>query len=306
LHSEINKKKVIIVDRFIEGSPVLILGMHRSGTSLLTRALKDAGLFLGLDIEDATHESNFYIRINDLLLSQAASNWSALHSVDALIKSDDSMNLFTDYYRVLKNGWRYSDYLGVTRYFGRKIGMSSADLWGWKDPRNCLTLPFWLKIYPNLRVINIKRHGADVAMSLLTRNKKMISGSLVNFNRRKWVYNFKYRRSAFPYSVFLNDFSGAIELWNYYQETANATLEKYAVDSYTIQYERFLEQPEEVLSGLLAYIGMNHNPSNLQGIIKSIDVKKKFAYLTSEFAVNEAKKYESLLNKHGYSVDGYA
>ena len=31
----------------MENQPVIIIGMHRSGTSMLTRVLQEAGLFIG-------------------------------------------------------------------------------------------------------------------------------------------------------------------------------------------------------------------------------------------------------------------
>lgn len=41
--------------------------------------------------------------------------------------------------------------------------------WGWKDPRNSLTLPFWKEIIPGLKVLVAVRHPLDVAASLSKR-----------------------------------------------------------------------------------------------------------------------------------------
>lgn len=290
----------------IANTPILILGMHRSGTTLLTRALKEFGLFLGIDVDDATHESNFYIRFNDLLLSQVASSWSATHAIDALSASEETTRLFTEYYRVLKTGWRYSDYFGKYRFLRRKLGSETGGLWGWKDPRNCLTLPFWLRVYPGLRVINIQRHGTDVALSLLRRNREMTASAVGNFERRKWIYNFRYRRTAFPYSVFLSDFSQAIGLWDFYQQRAELALQARSVNAYTIRYERFLEQPKDVLVELLDYLGVAHQRDALSRFSDQIDSSRKFAYLADPTAVEQSRAHELILVRHGYSAKGYA
>jgi hypothetical protein len=44
------------------------------------------------------------------------------------------------------------------------------DPWGWKDPRNCLTLPFWQSLLDPLPVIIVVRNPLEVAKSLRERN----------------------------------------------------------------------------------------------------------------------------------------
>ncbi|APF18254.1 Glycosyltransferase, GT2 family [Caldithrix abyssi DSM 13497] len=44
------------------------------------------------------------------------------------------------------------------------------DFWGWKDPRNSLTLPFWKKLLPETSFILVIRHPLEVAKSLKKRN----------------------------------------------------------------------------------------------------------------------------------------
>ena len=45
--------------------------------------------------------------------------------------------------------------------------------WGWKDPRNIFTLPFWITLFPLSKIIIVKRHPYDVCMSLINRNTKL-------------------------------------------------------------------------------------------------------------------------------------
>jgi hypothetical protein len=45
-------------------------------------------------------------------------------------------------------------------------------LWGWKDPRNTLTLGLWLRVFPDARVVHVVRHGIDVALSLERRARE--------------------------------------------------------------------------------------------------------------------------------------
>ena len=50
--------------------------------------------------------------------------------------------------------------------------------WGWKDPRNSLTLPFWLRLIPNLKVIICLRNPLEVARSLTVRNATSLAFGL--------------------------------------------------------------------------------------------------------------------------------
>ena len=47
---------------------------------------------------------------------------------------------------------------------------ANVESWGWKDPRSCLTLPFWQQLLPDMRYIVCLRNPVDVARSLEQRD----------------------------------------------------------------------------------------------------------------------------------------
>ena len=60
-----------------------------------------------------------------------------------------------------------------------------ASVWGWKDPRNSLTLPFWQDLLPGLRTLIVVRNPLEVAHSMRERN-----GTSYSFALRLWeIYN---------------------------------------------------------------------------------------------------------------------
>jgi hypothetical protein len=141
---------------------VCVLGMHRSGTSLLTRLLNVLGVSLGpteqlmqagADNPKGFWEHKVIREINDQILSAAGGSW-------------DQPPAFAD-------GWERSMAL-------RDLGQRAASvinhdfggmpMWGWKDPRTCLTLPFWQQLLPGLRYVVCLRHPFEVARSLERRN----------------------------------------------------------------------------------------------------------------------------------------
>jgi GT2 family glycosyltransferase/glycosyltransferase involved in cell wall biosynthesis len=98
----------------------------------------------------------------------------------------------------------------------------SANLWGWKDPRNSLTLPFWQDLLPGLKTLIIVRNPLEVAHSMRGRN-----GTSYSFGLRLWeIYN---RRLL---------------------EGINER------DHLVTHYDLFFENPEAELRRILKFIGL--------------------------------------------------
>src|SRR3990172_2296953 len=55
-------------------NPIIVMGMHRSGTSLVAEILRALGVFLGHRLDEHT-ESIFFTNINDWLLGLAHASW---------------------------------------------------------------------------------------------------------------------------------------------------------------------------------------------------------------------------------------
>jgi hypothetical protein len=149
--------------------PVILLGMHRSGTSILSEMLRECGLFIGREL-DSHYESPYFRRFNNELLSRAGSSWANPWAY--LVRRADPA-----FHRSCR-GWAErclegtfgAQFLGLkhrTSLFG---GRTWA--WGWKDPRTCLTMPVWNEIYPDARLVHITRHPLDVAISLQRREEQ--------------------------------------------------------------------------------------------------------------------------------------
>jgi O-antigen biosynthesis protein len=144
---------------------VVVLGMHRSGTSAITRGLKVMGVDLGERLMPAHREVNpkgFWedIDINELneeILRELGSTWRSL----SLIRCVDVQML------------RDKGFHGrATELVRSKI--SDTAVFGLKDPRISKILPFWKGIFKDLtfdvRYILTLRHPLSVAKSLEKRD----------------------------------------------------------------------------------------------------------------------------------------
>jgi hypothetical protein len=148
--------------------PIAITGMHRSGTSMVARALHDSGLHLvgtGADelIEAAEDNpegfwENKAIRdCNDELLEAAGGAWDDPPALPPVAIDDP---------RVAHVAEAATAALAALR---------EHDHWGFKDPRTCLTAAYWLDLEPELRFVICVRHPIDVALSLKRRNQTSYS-----------------------------------------------------------------------------------------------------------------------------------
>jgi GT2 family glycosyltransferase/glycosyltransferase involved in cell wall biosynthesis len=154
---------------------ICIAGAHRSGTSMLTRLLHACGLYLGpkdelmpaqADNPDGFWEHLGFVALNDELLNELGGAW------DLPPKSDENVaHKRLDPLRVKAR-------LLIERF-------NSSGLWGWKDPRNSLTLPFWQNLLPGMKTLIMVRNPLEVAHSMKERN-----GTSYSFGLRLWeIYN---------------------------------------------------------------------------------------------------------------------
>ena len=84
----------------------------------------------------------------------------------------------------------------------------SARVWGWKDPRNSLTLPFWQDLLPGLKTLIVVRNPLEVAYSMRERNGTSFSLGLrlwEIYNRRLLEKANEQQRLVTHYDLFFDD-----------------------------------------------------------------------------------------------------
>jgi hypothetical protein len=139
---------------------IVVLGMHRSGTSAITRALQAIGVGLGQSLMPPISDNNekgFFedIEINELnieILKSLDSDWDALSIIpeSALIHE------------------RLVQYkLRAVELIQAKVGEKP---FGIKDPRMSRLLPFWCEVFNQV--------GASVSFVIALRNPKSVVESL--------------------------------------------------------------------------------------------------------------------------------
>ncbi|NRF95752.1 glycosyltransferase [Paenibacillus frigoriresistens] len=148
---------------------VVVLGMHRSGTSALTRGIIELGAFPGNNLyqhresnELGHFENNEIININEMMLSDLDYSWHSIDKffVDTIGNTIEVLN--TKYFRrarmIIENLLNQSGFIVI------------------KEPRVMILLPFWIQVFsdfePEVEVqyVYIHRNYEDVLRSLIKRD----------------------------------------------------------------------------------------------------------------------------------------
>jgi len=165
-----------MTDDLVPNNPIAVTGMHRSGTSMITRGLHESGLHLiGGDADallaaaddnpEGFWENKAIVNCNDDLLEAAGGSWDNPPTLLPMAVDDP---------RVAEI---------VEPATAALAGLAENDRWGFKDPRLCLTAAFWLDLQPDLRFVVCVRNPLEVALSLKRRNQNSYSLGLSLWER---------------------------------------------------------------------------------------------------------------------------
>jgi GT2 family glycosyltransferase/glycosyltransferase involved in cell wall biosynthesis len=179
---------------------LIVLGMHRSGTSAISGFLYKLGIALGSKLmlpneynEKGYFENSYIVNANDNILQTLGSSWDDLF--------------------LLEEEWCQRPQLIPHRDAVKKIinrEFSANELFCIKDPRMSILLPFWISILQELKIETFflipLRHPVEVAESLKARDGFSIQkGLLLWMNNMLSIeyYTRPFRRSFFIFDDFL-------------------------------------------------------------------------------------------------------
>lgn len=227
-------------------SPILVIGMHRSGTSFLVEAMQQLGVFMGAQ-QDQHHEARLFLGLNEWLASQCGAAWDYPDAFAALERDEESASLLAEYLKAIVHGPRALSYLGPRRFLTARTPSRLKIAWGWKDPRNTYTLPIWLRVFPNARVIHIARHGMDVAESLRVRSDKSLTAHRRQMKLWRAASIAGIRQKRFVDSVRCRTIEGGLSLWTEYMTRAHEHMRRLGERALDIRYETLLGDPASVI-----------------------------------------------------------
>ena len=186
---------------------------------MITRMLNLCGMDLGApqdmmpaspDNPEGYWEHNWFTHANNIILDRFAGAW-------------DIVPEYPDNWQEL------AALLEVKAEAERRFAQFGGKVWGWKDPRNSITMAFWRQFAPQMKVLVCLRNPWDVAVSL---NKRGSTSEL--FGLRLW--------------------------WQY---NSRLLLETEAPDRVVTKYDCYFQNAEAELRRLLGRLGIEASESQI-------------------------------------------
>jgi hypothetical protein len=283
--------------RLRDASPIVVIGMHRSGTRVLVEILEKLGVFMGAD-RQADSESVAFMLINEGILHQCGAFWSEPMSAHFMLAQADVVEHVAASARESLAA-QLEQYVGPSRWHLQPSG-KELPAFGWKDPRNTFTLPVWRQVFPNLRALHIVRHGVDVAASLARRHAQALRAATgepvpsaltvirdhalgVLSSRRGWTL------------------PEALTMWEQYVEKARQESARLSECALEVRYEDLLTQPERVIAAIAKFCRVP-GPARHPGQLDALDPSRAFAFRRNPELVAFAGSVREILARYGYAM----
>ena len=240
----------------------IVLGMHRSGTSVVAGILHFNKVIMGTyetfwprplpQNPKGFYENYEFRKINDIILSNV--DYDTKHYKTKIPIPKTSEKIKTKMIKIIQ---KYE---------------LDFDKWGWKDPRTCLTISNWIEILKEIgliqevKIIFVSRKSISVARSLKKRNQLPLSHGL--------------------------------SLWKTYTERAINFSELNNIPTLYLSFEGILESPEIHCEKLFEFLSQPFDDSIINNFIdKNISTSSMGEeILLPEDIIILENKIESLLS----------
>ena len=276
-------------------TPIIIIGMHRSGTTMLSKILENSGVFLGNN-KDINNEALFFQKINTWVMRQVYASWDNPEPI--LHMNQNELNYLKKICLGKIQGMQTYSFLGLQRFLRSNKLTDINTRWGWKDPRNTFTLPIWKSIFPDSRIIHIYRNPVDVANSLKYRaGNKELFNSKMSFKNYIKIFLLSGKITGYR-SIKVRNLYDSYLLWSSYVRRAfeyNNIMH--------VKYEELLDNPNKILNSLFEYLDIEINENMISDYSSRFNKDRKYAFLKDDKLCSfyEDIRKSRLLKELGYS-----
>jgi len=214
---------------------LIIAGMHRSGTSVLSQWLHQCGLHLG-----------------DRLLGPAIGNTEG-HFEDL-----DFLQFHEEILEENASGYTHAPISGLSVYQKEKlksvIGFKNSlhQEWGWKEPRTCLFLDHYKDLVPGAYYLVIIRNYGETVSSLLQRELKELDKYYLS---KSWLSNLnwkKRKRAQRAHQLYTLNAECYLKVWITYNQALLKTIENLPASQFIVTaHELLREQHTDIFDTLV-------------------------------------------------------
>jgi hypothetical protein len=251
--------------------PVIVLGMGRSGTSLVSNLLQRSGIFMG-ENQDNNGEALFFQLCNIFIFNNAIATWDRPDNM-LLVNDEFSAHI----HRALNY---YLSGRDAKKYYGGRKHRKLNDIrnidfpFGWKDPRNTFTIKYWLDEFQEAYILHVHRNPAAVTKSLQAREESVRTKKSYIEWQRKAEKRLSAQVLGYQLSYRVLHSTEAYALWYQYLEQA-FKIETLGQPVLHVSYENLISDSANQLNNILKFIHHNKTESEINSIIKIISTEKK-------------------------------
>ena len=258
----------------MKNAPIIVIGMHRSVTTLLTQIMQSCGVFMGSKMFN-NREAVFFQDLNKWLLFQSATTWDQPNAFSFVNPEFiDSAAKVLDWR--LQSFHRH-EYLGKLKSLKYRSVKDLDGTWGWKDPANSITLEAWMRVFPQAKILNIIRNPIDVAASLQAREeKRILKYSNQHLTPRERSLEHK---PAYGQSYRVLQMEEGINLAMEYMKINRMSCDKYNNQALTLKYEDLISKPSDELQKVMKFIDLEVENRALENAIQLIDTSGGYKFV---------------------------
>lgn len=273
----------------MDNNIIIILGMHRSGTSVLANWLQQCGICIGDSLmqggtgnEEGHFEDLEFVRFHEKVFKEKGLPASGLcmHNVHTL-----SPGSIQELQRIITK---------------KNAGNKS---WAWKDPRTCLFLYPYRELLPGAKYIVIVRNYQDCILSLMERNLEVAEIKYLqhaSFIKKKWWQY--YRKNKFREAYFTNNTERYIKIWIKYNTEIFTHISKTDPVNYCIMaYETFADDIKKLYTQIKDTWGTPVKYADTEKIYKPHRAARKNdlqKYVLDKAILQQAEKLEGSIRNH--------
>jgi hypothetical protein len=262
--------------------------------------MEDLGMFVGVQ-KECNNEAVFFKNLNEWVMAQCGARWDTPGATKYLLENEFVLPWIDSYLLNAMDGPRSVGFLGVRRYLKNRGITRIDEVWGWKDPRNTFTLPHWLRIFPEAKVLYIERHGVDVAQSLLLRNRKVFEYSTSKYSRMRSLMSVFPKRGGFIGSPRCDSLAGGLSLWKEYTDYAECLMDGLSSDQvFRVRYEDLLKNPVSIIKPCAEFCGLDVSIGEINALASGINDNRAYSYLKQEELKRFALNNQAILSARGY------
>ena len=236
---------------------LLVLGMHRSGTSLTANWMHEAGISMGdaLLEESPTNAKGYY---EDKEFLQFHRDLLAAGGQSHLVTQAEQLPKANEYFT------KRAEYLV-------RLKSDLHEQWGWKDPRTVLFLPFWQQLIPQAAYLVVYRHYIQTVDSLLRR--RMVKPRGVWMNAKQLSASILHRKEIQERQM--NQTTTFLQMWVFYNQQLLNFVRRHAdAPVYVVEQNKLTEQQEKI-ERWLADTGFSIQPGRLATVYEPKLMKQR-------------------------------